>query len=1422
MALKVGELFATLNLATGDFTKGLGKAQSLFKKTGLLIAEMGADAARSMVNIGMSFESAMSDVQAISGATGDELRKLRDTAKEYGSTTAFTATESAEALKYMALAGWDATQSMEALPGVLDMAAASGMDLAAASDAVTDYISAFGLEAKDATYMADAMAKAQSTANTSAQQLAEAWGNSAASMHAAGQDMETTTATLMVFADQGMKGSEAGTALTAMMRDITQNMENGAIKIGKASVAVKDAQGNFRDLNDIMVDVAKATEGMGSAEKSAALMTTFTARSIKGVNMMLSAGVDQLNEYEEAVRNSAGTASEQAATMLDNLRGDITIFNSALEGLQLDMFETSDSILRDAVQGATEIVNSFQEVVQSGFATDSIAEAIEKSFDFLTDIGDKIGDGAMKILSGFARVLPTISKGLQSGLKRMLAGLRKSLPGMLKGLFKALPGMLRGFILDVLPELTEGAFELLANLAENIVASLPDILPILIDGVIRLAPKILEGVGRVVAGIGKSIANMFGRGFDAADLLDAMLDSANQDYVADVKAQIDGELEYSPLIGKVEGAITAVQEALEGIEVSDDVKTAIETAVQTGSGIDLLTQTLISMGADATSAANIAQNKIASAMAKINAAYLGLGLSDEARNAIQTLAAEGGTKDEIADALKSFGVDETVAQEVAQTVIDANTTVNGALDGLGIDSTTKSKLLASIGTNSSLIAICMAALRVPQDAIDTILASYDSVQNDLGGRLQNVFQEIYDSLTDGKEDDSGVVAQLEQEVRGIYAEAVKKIEGWRDEEMAKLDPASVTYSTDVAEIEKKAQEMTSSLGTQEQAALAFITSMTNMSTDAVRQHKGELDQILADTKSIIAELEQLTSQTSIEFKAFNLVSSGLTTNAQTVGRAMDYAYAELLKYQTEAIEKYGTAIEEATKAGDADAINRIAAEQKAFEAEYQELYNSRLAEIFKGIAKQTIDPGILSEIEQNVQRMDLFGNVADWIIHGAEKSETPPGLESVLRDWFKGANIYGDIDEIWQQVQEEGLEALGSNAGSFGDYVYQIWQDAIDNTDEIFKNNDFDFTELASAIQTAIDAGLFENSELFKDLDANSIQKLFAAIFSTPIKDGVQQAAEEVQEDVAEAVEEAMSGEFTGPEPMPIVVDVPIEASAEVSEMTVETGDESAIEEAARTELEKQNLQIPISAEVSLTVSVADSNAAAVGAAAGSELGSALAAGITATSAETSAAAGGLANAAWAAISKATGKATSSGMFFAQGFATGIRTGKTSVSQAARELAQAAVNGLQEGIKQGSPSKITLESGKFFAEGFGLGILKEMRFVRDAVSSMADTAIESLSVLKASKMGFGAQLSSAGDSIYRNTSGASSALYGAVETLARSNKPTPIDYDRLADAMNERQMVLEQDGWVTARVSSRDNARAYNGYNRRVKLGQGR
>lgn len=306
-----------------------------------------------VIELSQNFTSTMSEVSAISGATGEDFEKLEACAREYGATTVFSASNAAEALKYMSLAGWDADQSTSALGGVLNLAAASGMELGAASDMVTDYLSAFAMEAGDAAYFADLLSYAQSHSNTTAEALGEAYKNCAANLNAAGQDVETVTSLLEGMANQGYKGSEAGTAMAAIMRDITNGMKDGAIKIGETSVAVMDAQGNFRDLTDILTEVEAATNGMGDAERAVALSSTFTADSTKGLNLILNEGMDNIAGYEEELRGASGSAEEMANIMNDNLSGDVAAMNSAFEELGLKIYDALESKLRAGVQFIT-------------------------------------------------------------------------------------------------------------------------------------------------------------------------------------------------------------------------------------------------------------------------------------------------------------------------------------------------------------------------------------------------------------------------------------------------------------------------------------------------------------------------------------------------------------------------------------------------------------------------------------------------------------------------------------------------------------------------------------------------------------------------------------------------------------------------------------------------------------------------------------------------------------------------------------------------------------------------------------------------------------------------------------------------------------------------------------------------------------
>ena len=352
--LKNGEKAAKLS---GDgFTVLKGVFANLASQGIMMATQALGDFAAQTIITGQTFESSMSKVAALSGATGSDFDDLKSKARELGATTTFSASQAADALGYMALAGWDTDEMLASVGDVLLLAQAGEMDLAAASDLVTDYLSAFNMEAAEAGRMVDVLAYAQANANTTTEGLGMAFKNCAANANAAGMDVETTTAAIAMMANQGLKGSEAGTALNAVMRDMTSRMEEGAIKIGDTSVAVMDAEGNYRDFAEILADVEAATDGMGDAEKAAALQSTFTADSIKGLNLMLNAGSGELVSFRDELYNCEGAAQQTADVMTDNLGGDVAALGSAFEELQLKIYDGLQEPLRTATQFVTNSV----------------------------------------------------------------------------------------------------------------------------------------------------------------------------------------------------------------------------------------------------------------------------------------------------------------------------------------------------------------------------------------------------------------------------------------------------------------------------------------------------------------------------------------------------------------------------------------------------------------------------------------------------------------------------------------------------------------------------------------------------------------------------------------------------------------------------------------------------------------------------------------------------------------------------------------------------------------------------------------------------------------------------------------------------------------------------------------------------------
>lgn len=325
-----------------------------------------------VIRTGEEFTTAISKVGAISGATADELKQLEDAARLYGSTTMFSAKESADALQYMALAGWNAQQAIDALPSVLSLAASSGMDLGRASDIVTDYITAFGLSVDDAARFVDIMSYAMSHSNTTTEMLGEAYKNCAATAHSMGITVEEVTAALMTMANAGVKGGEAGTTLNTLMTRLATNTKGCADELKEYGVAIYDAQGNMNSLSDILSGMIGAWSRL-TQEQQANLSKVIAGTNqysgfqtiMQGMSDNAKAAGMSFEDYTKALEDCNGTASQMSKTMTDNLTGDIKSMQSALDELKLKIFEDAEQPLRSLVQTVTKTaVPAAEEIIK--------------------------------------------------------------------------------------------------------------------------------------------------------------------------------------------------------------------------------------------------------------------------------------------------------------------------------------------------------------------------------------------------------------------------------------------------------------------------------------------------------------------------------------------------------------------------------------------------------------------------------------------------------------------------------------------------------------------------------------------------------------------------------------------------------------------------------------------------------------------------------------------------------------------------------------------------------------------------------------------------------------------------------------------------------------------------------------------------
>lgn len=357
------------------------------------------------IKVGSDFEAGMSEVQAISGASGKELEFLRDKAKEMGATTKFSATQSAEALKYMAMAGWKADQMVSGLPGVMNLAAASGEDLGTVSDIVTDALTAFGLQAKDSAHFADVLAKASSSSNTNVGMMGETFKYVAPIAGSMKYSVEDTATAIGLMANAGIKGGEAGTSLRAILTRLVKPPKDAAQALDALGVSAKNSDGTMKPLREVIGDLREKFSGLDDSQKAQYAASIAGQEAMSGLLAIVNASPSDFDKLTKSIDKSDGAAKKQAKTMNNNLKGALYELGSAAEAVGIEVYDDIKGPLTNAVKAGTQQISSLSKAISKGGIKSVVPEQTITTIKNLGSAAKTVAGGGLKILGASAKFL---------------------------------------------------------------------------------------------------------------------------------------------------------------------------------------------------------------------------------------------------------------------------------------------------------------------------------------------------------------------------------------------------------------------------------------------------------------------------------------------------------------------------------------------------------------------------------------------------------------------------------------------------------------------------------------------------------------------------------------------------------------------------------------------------------------------------------------------------------------------------------------------------------------------------------------------------------------------------------------------------------------------------------------------------------
>lgn len=535
------ELFVTLAIKDTAYKQGLkdaeGNARSSTSKIGGAFKTVGKVAKTAMVagsaaavaftktsiDAGMNFDTAMSQVAATMGTTVDKIGNVKAKAEEMGRTTKYTATEAAEGMNILAQAGLSADEQISGIGTVLNLASAGAMSLEESASYTAGAVKGFGDSMSNASYYADLMAKGATLANTDVRGLGEAFSGSAATAKNYGQAADSVTLSLLRLAEQNVTGSVASTALNRAMADLYTPTDNASKALDQLGVSAYKSNGEAKDFNDLVDELNGSLQGMTAEQKNNALATIFTTQGLQAFNKMTASSDATVQKFWKGIQDSSGSAAQQAATQLDNLKGDITLLSSATEGLQLAFYNTFSGTIRGAIKGITGEVSGLAEAMESGGISGAISKLAQDAINFsgqlpgLTKIGGDLINGLISnvtqnsgsITTAVGQLLNNLASTISTGLNVFTSVGVNLLTTIANGMTQGIPTFL-GQALPMLTQFTESlrsnagklinaGLTLIQNIAQGLINSIPVLIAYVPTIITNLAGIINDNAPKILA-----------------------------------------------------------------------------------------------------------------------------------------------------------------------------------------------------------------------------------------------------------------------------------------------------------------------------------------------------------------------------------------------------------------------------------------------------------------------------------------------------------------------------------------------------------------------------------------------------------------------------------------------------------------------------------------------------------------------------------------------------------------------------------------------------------------------------------------------------------------------------------------------------------------------------------------------------------